>query len=585
MLYKELAGLYESLESTPKRLEKTRLIADFLRQTSADDLEQVILLLQGRVFPLWDKRVLGLSEKLVVKAISTSSGASERRVVDEWRELGDIGKVAEKLVAGKTQATLTAEDLSVARVFDNLRKVAASEGKGAQDLKVKLVAQLLSSARGVEARYVVRSVIGDLRVGVAEGTLRDSLVWAFLVDRSPDEALEGEARETYDDALAAVQAALDRSNDFGKVAKIAKEKGLDGLKRVSIEPGKPLKVMLAQKADGFDEAFEKVGTPCAIEYKYDGFRLQVHGLEDGSVRLFTRRLEEVTAQFPDVVRAVRKHVKGGEFILDAEAVGYDPSSGSYRPFQEVSQRIRRKYDIATLEKKLPVEVAVFDVLYHDGSEYLEKPLRDRWSFLKSIVDEKSRSLVLARHESVEKSQVAERFYKESLDAGNEGVMVKNLDGVYRPGSRVGTMLKLKPSLDTFDLAIVGAEWGTGKRSGWLTSFTVACWDDHDEELVTVGRFGTGIKEKADAAEDGITFQEVTDRLKPLITSTEGREVSVRPEVVVEVRFEEIQKSPSYSSGFALRFPRFVQLRDDRGLDDMTTLSMVEAAYRKQRGGR
>ena len=289
MRYQHLAALYESLEGTSKRLEKTRLLADFLKETSSGDLERVILLLQGRVFPLWDKRVLGLSEKLVVKAIATSSGASEKKVVGEWRDVGDIGRVAEKLVAGKTQATLMSEDLSVKRVFDNLRRVAAAEGQGAQEQKVKLVAQLLSSARGVEARYVVRSVIGDLRVGVAEGTLRDALVWAYLIDRSPDESLDDEARRGYDRALEAVQAALDRSNDFGKVARIAKEKGLDGLKKVSVEPGKPLKVMLAQKAEGFEDAFGKVGVPCVVEHKLDGFRLQVHRLKDGSVRLFTRR--------------------------------------------------------------------------------------------------------------------------------------------------------------------------------------------------------------------------------------------------------------------------------------------------------
>ncbi|MBN2251663.1 MAG: ATP-dependent DNA ligase [Candidatus Altiarchaeota archaeon] len=591
MDYRRLAELFDALEHAPKRLKKTKLISEFLAVTSPASLEPVLLLLQGRVFPLWDKRVLGLSEKLLVKAIGMASGATEAKIVDEWRKVGDIGKVAEALVTRKTQATLLSTPLTVRRVYESLQKVAAAEGHKSTETKLKIVAGLLSDAKGLEARYIARNVLGDLRIGVAEGTLRDAIAWAYLLKEEDvgyddeKDAITPAGREAYNAVLTQLQAALDRSNDFSATAKTAKEEGLVGLSKTPITPGRPLKCMLAQKVADLEEGFAKVGTPCAIEYKMDGFRMQVHKTMDGEVKLFTRRLEEVSEQFPDVVKAAKSRLRGKEFILDAEAVGYDPQTRKYRPFQDVSQRIRRKYEIKMLEEKLPVELSVFDVLYYEGADFLDRPFEERRAFLAGIVREEPQKVILTPQVVTNDKKEAEAFYKKSLEAGNEGVMLKKLHAPYQPGSRVGTMIKLKPALDTFDLAIVAAEWGTGKRSGWLTSFTVACWDEQAEELVTIGRFGTGIKEKEECKveEGAITFEEITELLKPLIRKTAGRDVEVDPDVIVEVKFEEVQASSSYSSGYALRFPRFVRLRDDRGLEDMTTLSMVESAYKAQRG--
>ncbi len=589
MEYSLLASLYDSLEKTSKRLRKTRLIADFLKQTPRDELEIIILLLQGRVFPKWDKRVLGLSEKLIIKALSLSSGFSITKINDYWRRLGDLGLVAEKLLANKSQNTLFSSSLSCQDVFSTLRKIASLEGSGSTDHKIKLVAKLFSNASGLEARYLLRTILQDLRIGVADGTLRDAIAWAFLFsddDVSFDDdndSINPADRNYYNSIINKVQSALDRCNDFARVA-LAANDGFEALDKIRIVPGVPLKVMLAQKVLTISDAFDKVSVPCAVEYKFDGFRMQIHKLGDGSVRLFTRRLEDVTAQFPDVVSAVLDLVSGSSFIIDAEVTGFDPASGKYKPFQDISQRIKRKYDIDVLINKLPVEVDVFDILYFESEELIDKPFSFRRDKLSSIVSEKKGSLILAPQLIVSSVGEADSFYKKSLAAGNEGVMFKKLDAPYKPGSRVGTMIKLKPTLDSFDLVIVGAEWGTGKRSGWLTSFTLACRDDASGELLTIGKFGTGIKEKADAKDaDDITFSELTEILKPLIISTSGRDVVVKPEVVVEVTFEEVQASPSYSSGFALRFPRFVKLRPDRGVDDITSLSTVEAVYKHQRG--
>ncbi len=589
MDYELLADLYNELESNPKRLKKTWLISNFLRSVDDSEIEIIMLLLQGRVFPQWDKRVLGLSEKLVIKALAIASGASEKTINNEWRHLGDLGMVAEKLLSKKTQNTLFSEKLTCKKVFDNLRKIASLEGHGSTDQKTKLVAQLFSSSRGVEGRYILRTVIQDLRIGVAEGTLRDAIAWAYLLsdeDLMFDEenlSISPLSRDDYNALIQQVQSALDRCNDFVRVA-VAAKKGLSELGKIRITAGVPLKVMLAQKVLTVGAAFEKVSVPCAVEYKFDGFRMQIHKTSDSGIRLFTRRLEEVTSQFPDVVRFVEENVSGSEFILDAEVTGYDPKTGKYKAFQDISQRIRRKYDIDRLEKELPVEVDVFDVLFFEGEEFLDKPFSERRDKLSIIIKEEPGRIIMAPQLIVSDELDAEKFYTQSLEAGNEGVMFKKLDAPYKPGSRVGTMIKLKPTLDSFDLAIIGAEWGTGKRSGWLTSFTVACWDDVSGELLSIGRFGTGIKEKEEAKEGfDITFEEITERLKPLIKSTKGREVELKPDVIVEVTFEEVQASPSYSSGYALRFPRFVKLRDDRGIGDMTTLATVESVYANQRG--
>ncbi len=586
MNFFDLAKAFELIEGTSQRLGKTAIIADVFRRSSDDDLPLLALLFNGRVFPFWDERKVGLSEKLVIKAVSLASGSSDKVIVDLWRNIGDIGLVAEKVISGKSQATLFSEVLTVKSVISTLRKVAGVEGVGAVDQKVRLVSKLLSSAKPLEARYIVRLVLEDLRIGVAESTIRDAVAWAFLF--SPEEvnydsssfSINPVSRDDYNKVLSVLQSALDKTNDFSEVVLVAKNQGLDGLLKVRVVPGKPLKVMLAQKVDSLDEGFERVGVPCALEFKYDGFRLQVHKLPSGEVRLFTRRLENVTKQFPEVVSFVNDFVKADSFIIDSEAVGVDPVSHRYRPFQEISQRIKRKYNIHDLAKRLPVELNVFDILFLDGEEVLGKSFVDRRSLLKKIITESPGKIRLSEQLITSSKSEAEAFYQRSLDSGNEGVMLKNLSAPYKPGSRVGTMIKLKPVLETLDLVIVGAEWGTGKRSGWLTSFTLACRDG--DSFKVVGKLGTGLKEKDDSL-GSVTFQEITNRLKPLIVSTTGREVVVKPSVVVEVKYEEVQASTNYDSGFALRFPRLVRLRDDRGPSDISTLEVIRSIYLKQRG--
>ncbi|MBI2663768.1 ATP-dependent DNA ligase [Candidatus Woesearchaeota archaeon] len=548
MKYSELTEIYEKLGKTSKRLAKTELLSEFLKKVHGDETEEVVLLLQGRVFPAWDEREIGVASQLMAKAIAIASGIELAAVQKEWKKTGDLGDASENLLKHKRQHTLAHSDLTVKKVFDNLRKLAAESGSGSVDRKLQLIAELLTSAGGSEAKYITRTILGELRVGIGEGALRDAIVWANFMKVK--------------DAT---------------VAKAAK-RGLSGLSSVRMVPGKPVKVMLALKAETAAEALETCGRPAAAEFKYDGFRLEITKDENGNIGLYTRRLENVLEQFPDVAEYVRKHVKGKSFILDAEAVGYDRKTGKYLPFQKISQRIKRKYDIQKTAEELPVEVNVFDVLAYNGKNLINEPFKKRRELLHKIIQSAKRKIRPAESIVTDKEEEIEKFFEEARAAGNEGLMVKNLDAPYKPGARVGHMLKFKKTAENLDLAIIGAEWGEGKRSSWLSSYDLAC--RKGSELLEIGKASTGLKEKK---EEGLSFEEMTKLLKPLITEEHGRHVKVKPKVVIEVGYEEIQKSPSYSSGYALRFPRVVRNRtDEKGVHDINTLQEVERLYRQQK---
>ncbi|OGQ30643.1 MAG: hypothetical protein A3A72_03835, partial [Deltaproteobacteria bacterium RIFCSPLOWO2_01_FULL_38_9] len=825
--YAKLAKIYGELEKTAKRLEKTYVLSEFLKGTKEDDVKAIVLLLQGRLFPHWDTREIGVASKIVIKAISKATGISAAQIENEWRRKGDLGIVTEEFIGKKKQATLVTHELTVAKVFENLRKLAGLEGIGTVEKKISLIAELLTSAKPAEAKYITRTVLGDLRIGVGEGSLRDAIVWAFFGDKigvkynKEEKNIDVEDRAEYNRYADAVQNAYDITNDFSAVAESAK-KGLKGLGETALSVGKPVKVMLALKVNDIKDGFERCGKPAEFEYKLDGFRcvsgftpvyiknkgivvirdvkvgdyvlthngeykrviaknvrkidkdekifrfqtflgnefkitekhkiwiwknnkplwvaiekvkmndevvfpminLEVkklpksmilsttdmykkkislnknffrflgywigdgytntnndtyrvglifnkkdkkllkfyktlvmgelgitsisesqykgviclywtdrpllkwlsqnfrNNLKEGwkgktlpfwflgiskenfieflkgwieadghtdkfnrtsvitkesslatlsqlialkfsiilglkririygktyfkliivkskreariygnkliikilkleelrrkyprgidprtlvynlqvekdksycttlialhncqihkkgkDITIFTRRLENVTKQFPEVVEFIKKNVKGDEFIIDSEAVGYDPKTGKYMPFQNVSQRIKRKYDIADMARKLPVELNIFDILYYDGKNLLNEDFEKRRELLEKIVRQKKKEIVLAKKLVTSDEKEVEKFYKEALNSGNEGLMVKNLHSPYKPGARVNHMVKLKPTMENLDLVIVGAEWGTGKRATWLSSFSLACFDN------------------------------------------------------------------------------------------------------------
>ena len=567
MKYKKLAEFYEEASSTAKRLEKIKILSEFLKSISEEDRDVMYLLL-GDIYPEYSEKKIGISSQLAIKSISKATGTDQKKVTQEWKSIGDLGKVAEKLIKSKKQSTLqSTNNLTIKKVLDNLRKLPELEGKGTVEKKLNLITELLTSASPVEALYLIRTLIGDLRIGVKESTVREAIVSAFFKDK------EG--------ASAKVQNAIDRSNDLAAVFDIAKKGKMNDLDNLTLQVGKPIKAMLAQKVASINDGFKAVGRPCAVEYKYDGFRLLIHKKDD-DVILFTRRLENVTNQFPEVVNYIHKYIKGDSFILDSEAVGFDNKTKEYKPFQSISQRIRRKYDIEKLQKELPVEVNVFDILYYNGKPQLDEPFEKRTDLIKKIIKNHPYKIIYSKQIITGDEKEAENFYKKSLSENQEGVMMKNLSAKYQPGSRVGHMLKIKPEERDLDLVITGAEYGTGKRSGWLSSFILSCRDPEKKQFLEIGKVGTGIKEKEQEGSEGVSFAELTKKLIPYILEEEGKNVKIKPKIVVSVTYQEIQKSPNYNSGFALRFPRFTALRPDKGPDDINTIEEVKEDFEWQK---
>ncbi|MEM4638234.1 MAG: ATP-dependent DNA ligase, partial [Candidatus Woesearchaeota archaeon] len=537
----------------------------------------------GLVFKKYEDKNIGIASKLIVKALNTATGIPIEEIEKNWKKTGDLGLSAEELIKKKKQKTLFSEELTVDKVYNTIRKLADIEGIGSVDLKLKTISELLTSAKPIEARYIVRLLLEDLRVGLGEGTIRDAIALAYYEKKEKKEVLMENIQGLFskDSELTKIrdkiQEAYDITNDYSEIAKKIMEEGINSLENLELNVLKPVKVMLAQKVKNIKDGFEKVGKPCAIEFKYDGFRMII-GKKQDKIIIHTRRLDNVTKQFPEVVEIIKKNVNADSCILDGEAVGYDPKTKKYVPFQNISQRIKRKYDIETMSKEIPIELNIFDILYYNNESILNRPFKERRKILEKIITKKDLKIKTAEQIITEDEKEVESFYNKSLKAGNEGIMFKALNAPYKPGSRVGYMVKLKPVMETLDLVITAAEWGEGKRAGWLTSFTVSCYDEDTDEYLEIGKFGTGIKEKD---EEGTSFEQLTESLKPLIIFEKGREVKLKPKIVVEVQFEEIQKSPSYSSGYALRFPRLIRIRADRRPDESSTIKQIENMYKEQ----
>ncbi len=567
MLYKDLVELYEKLEATSAKLEKTSILAEFLKRVPEEEIDIVVNFASGYIFPPYSELELGVATQLMIRAISKTTGFSQKEVEDLFAELGDLGLVVERLIQRKKQTSLFTKPLTVEDVHESAIKVATASGEGSQERKLEQISRLLHFASPKEARYIIRTFLGELRIGVAEGIVRDAIAKAFLAD------VEG--------GVEAVEYAYNILCDFGEVAKIAKREGVDGLREVKIVVGRPVKVMLAEKAENLEEALKTLGGKVAIEFKYDGMRAQIHKKGD-KIWVFTRRLENVTKQFPDLVDLAKKNLKCKECVVEGEVWAISKEDGSPLPFQVLSQRIHRKYEIERMVREIPIQVNLFDVLYLDGKMTIDLPFKKRRKILESIVNV-TEHFRLALQLITDRIEEAQEFYTKALKLRQEGVMVKNLEAPYIFGRRVGGWLKVKPTLETLDLVIVGATWGTGKRAGWLGSFILACRDPDTGEFLECGMLGTGIKEKKSSPED-VTFEELTELLKPYIEQQKGTQVKIKPKIVVSVDYQEIQRSPNYASGFALRFPRFIAIRYDKSPEEADTIERVKYLYELQRKG-
>ncbi|ADL57775.1 ATP-dependent DNA ligase [Methanothermobacter marburgensis] len=550
MLYIELAEVYRKLESTTKRLEKTDILAELFSSVERDLLPVVTLLMLGRVFPIWSEEELGVGIKLLMRAISTVVGVSVDEIEDAMREEGDIGLASEKLFSKKTQTTFFSQPLTVEFVYDKLRSLAFVTGERAQSRKIGILVEVLSQAKPLEARYITRTVLEELRVGVAEGIIRDAISRASGADP------------------ALVERAHMLTNDLGMVAAVAMEEGNPGLEKLNLEPGRPVKPMLAQLAESIESAIEDLGR-AFCETKYDGIRVQIHRKGD-EISIFTRRLENITAAVPDILEGVERALPDEDYIVEGEIIV--TIEGRPASFQYILQRVRRKYDIERLRRKVPLSLFLFDVLYYERP-LIDEPLRERRRVLESIISEIPGEIEASRMVDVGPDNVDEALwlFRESIREGHEGIMIKDTESPYIPGIRGKKMLKFKAEPETLDLIVVGGTYGRGKRAHLIGSYLLAARDDDTGELVTVAHVATGL--------DDETLQELSERMENLAIERKGRKLSVRPEIILEVAYSEIVRSPEYESGYSLRFPVVKRIRDDLSPEDIDTVSRIESMFR------
>ncbi len=549
LTFREFAEFCSSIEKISSTLEITAKIAGFLKKIEDDeDLYNVVLFLTGRVYPPWDERELGVGIGLVYEALKLATGAEKSKIENLLRETGDLGKTAEQLVRKRKQLTLFQEELTIKKIREVFDTMSALTGEGSQKRKIRLLADLYVSSTPIEARYLTRLVLGEMRLGVGEGIMRDAIAKAWGVSSE------------------LVERAYMITNDFGRVAVVVKNEGKEGLKKLKIQLHIPVKMMLAQVAESVDSAVKEMGK-VAVEWKFDGTRVQIHW-GNGKVTIFSRRLENVTRALPDIVEEVKRAVREG-VILDGEAVAI--KDGKPMPFQHILRRFRRKHEIGKMLEKIPIKVYVFDILFADGEETIDLPLSERRALLESVVGN-SEKILPAEQKVTDRVEDVEDMYHQALNAGHEGVMMKNPKSPYIPGKRGKHWLKLKPVMENLDLVVVGGEWGEGKRSHVISSYELACIDEQGR-LLRVGKVATGFTDEE--------LEELTELFKPLIEYQEGKKIKFRPYYVFEVAYQEIQKSPKYESGYALRFPRFVRLRDDKSVDEADTIDRVARLYEAQ----
>jgi len=574
MNFRDLVETYKKIESTTKRLEITSYLVELLKKTPSEIIDKVVYLLQGKIYPDFANIELGIAEKLAIKAISISSGFSEKDIEEAIRKKGDIGEATEELMRNKKQQSFFKKELTVERVYDRFVRIALAQGKESQDVKIKTLCDLLQDGEPDEDKYIIRTLLGRLRLGLADMTILDALAIAFATK---------EDRQ-------AIERAYNVYSDLGSIAKKLCEKSIEGLNEIRIQVGVPVKAMLAERAKSVEEILEHIKKPI-IEYKYDGIRLQAHiGKE---ISLFSRRLENLTEQFPDVVRALRESLK--DAIVEGECVALNSETGEMLPFQAISHRRGRKYEIEEKAKEYPAALFLFDCLYADGVDMTEKPLMERRQKLEEMLKQ-SAEIRLSHMIVSEDKDGIESFFLKAIEDGCEGIMAKAPESEYKAGARGWNWIKYKRDyksemIDTVDLVAVGGFAGQGRRAGTYGALLLACYNPEEDTFETVCKVGTGFDDETLAKLPDI-FERVSINKKPARVKSEIEpDYWFEPRVVMEILGAEITLSPIHtcardlirkSSGLAIRFPRFTgKWRDDKSAEEATTTKEIIEIYRKQ----
>ena len=585
MKFKNLANLFSDLESTTKRLEMIEFLSRFFEEVKKskkfEDLDKIIYLLQGElVSNIKQFPKIGLAEKMIIVALTLHSGIDKKKIKEILIKKGDIGTTAELILAKKKKqkSLFDFEDkpseiepsLEISELYLALQKIALSEGPGSQDAKLGILRGLMRKCSPLENKYLLRIITSTLRVGVSTLTIIDGLALGFT-----------SVKENRD----IIEKAYNLHPDLGDITEILAEKGISEVEKIDITYGIPLRMMMASRVP-YGEIVEKLGTPLIAEYKLDGERLQIHK-QGQDVKLFSRRLLEISEQYPDVCKTIIENVKVDDVILEGEVVAMDSFYEKMLPFQVLSKR-RRKYDVENIMKEVPVCLFIFDILKYKNESYIGKSFLDRRKKLEEIILERD-ELRLVKSQSISNTEDLLDFFNAARKEGNEGIIAKSIkeDSTYQAGNRGFIWIKLKgleggKLKDSVDVVLIGAFYGKGRRTGVYGTYIGAVYDPVNGKFVAFTRFFSGL---TDELSDSLTKDmEIykTEKRPSNVICEDNPDVWLEPEVVVEITGDEITVSEKFPTlGYSMRFPVFQRVRPEKGPEDVTTIEEIRKLYDSQ----
>jgi len=579
MKFSIISDAFQKMESTSKRLELTDILVKLIQEIPKDVISKAVYLIQGKLRPNFEGVELGIAEKLVMKAMSKSSGIPLKKIEDDYNKGGDLGQTAENILQQKIQTTFASETITLEKVYETLFKISKLEGKGSQEMKMRYVSSMLNDATPQESKFILKILLGTLRLGIAENTVMDALAIAFTGKKENREVIEN---------------AYNVSSDLGKVAEVLSTEGIEQIEKFQIKLFSPIRPMLADRIKSGEDTVKKFQEKFAAEYKLDGERAQIHKQKD-TIEIFSRSLEKITSYYPDIVEKISKLIISDNVILEAEVVAMNSNSGDFLPFQELMHR-RRKYEIDDAVAKYPITVNFFDVLFSDGKNCMDIKYDERRKLLEKIIkqDDFARLIPMSVIESEE--EVLE-VLENSINSGCEGLMLKDLNSTYRAGTRGSNWLKLKREYqnelgDSLDLVVIGAFFGKGRRTGKYGTLLLATYNDDEDVFPSICKVGTGFTDESLDQLYQILSSKVTLKKNPRIVSEMEADVWFEPELVIEIVASEITQSPIHKTaidkikektGLALRFPKFTgKIRTEKNAEDASTDEEVIALYKVQK---
>ena len=578
MKFSVLSDSLEKMEKTSKRLELTGILVELLKKTPNEIIAKVIYLIQGKLKPNFEGVELGIAEKLVIRAISKSAGVTVKKIEEDYNDGGDLGITVSNILKQKTQPTFSAETITLERVYETLLKISTLQGKGSQDMKIKYISSLLNDATPEESKFILKILLGTMRLGVAENTVMDALAIAFTNSKENRELVEN---------------AYNVSSDLGKVSEVLAQDGFDGLLKFNVSLFSPIRPMLADRVKSEEEAVKRIENEFAAEYKLDGERVQIH-IQDDKVILFSRSLENITNYYPDIVEKISDTINADDGIFEAEIVAINANTGNFLPFQELMHR-RRKHKLDQAITNYPITVNFFDILYHNGKELLNHSYNERRKNLEDVIKENEFAKLIPMSIVNNTADISD-VLENSINSGCEGLMLKVLNANYRAGSRGSNWLKLKREYqnelgDSLDLVVVGAFFGRGRRTGKYGTLLLSTYDSENDSFPTICKVGTGFTDENLDQLFQILSNKVILKKNPRVESSIESDIWFEPELVLEVVASEITLSPIHKTGlnlirkdtgFALRFPKFTgKIRTEKLAEDASCPEEVSALYKNQ----